>query len=358
MRTRPALDAPPPGSKGAFLSATTSRDIVRSFWGDTHLWRFGDPQKPERWIERPPSEGDYALLEADKLLFAGTPDGVFAFDGQAWRKESLPGELPLVRPHGIAAVGSRWVVGGLQGLWMGAPGRWEEVGRVPVRQILGDGPAVWVLYGNGALDKLEPGLDRRYPDVLHGAAKRPWGSCLGWAAGPRKGGRTLLIGGDGGWVEKQGATFVERHPKELKGQVVTAIAGKGSFRYVGTQKGGLFRFVGEKVSVFNPGNGLKDPWVTALSLSGTRPWKEPLVTIGTSGAGLFTLGAGRISSLSSPSLRSRHLALWGERLVVGAMDGAWERVNSAWRPLAVQGEEVTALGETFVATAAGVYFFR
>jgi hypothetical protein len=300
---------------------------------------------------RPPSEGDYALLESGKLLYAGTPDGVFAFDGHQWRAEALPGSLPLARPHGLAKVGPQWVIGGLQGLWMGAPGRWEEVDRVPVRQILGDGTVVWVLYGNGALDKLEPALDRRHPDVLHGAAKRPWGSCLGWA------GRTLLVGGDGGWIEKQGDRFVERYPAELRGQVVTAIVGMGDRRYVGTQKGGLFRFVGDRVSVFNPGNGLKDPWVTALSLTPDR------LLIATSGAGLFSLRSEAIQPLASPSVRPRSLAHAGDRLIVGAMDGAWVRRGSTgWQPFAVEGEEVTALtetdGKTIVVTAAGVHFGR
>ncbi len=343
-RAPEALVAPPSGSVGTHLTATTPDGRVRSFWGDTHLWR-QEGQAWRRWITRPPAPGDYALFAEDERLLAGTPNGLFAFAGGKWRREALPHGLPLARPHGLARVLSKWVVGGLQGLWIGRPGAWKGVDTTPVRQVLGDGKAVWVLFGNGALDKLEPALDRRHPDVLHGAAKRPWGSCLALGAGG------LLIGGDGGWIEKRGDALVERYPKELKGQVVTALAAAGSRRFVGTQKGGLFVFDGPKVWVANPGSGLRDPWVTALLFRGNG------VNVATATAGLFRLRNGRVEQMAGPTMRPRHLANQGRSLVVGGMDGAWRQERGGWEAL-VRAEEVTALTTDATVTASGVYFSR
>ncbi|MGV3614900.1 MAG: hypothetical protein ACO1SV_06155 [Fimbriimonas sp.] len=343
-----ALDAPPPGSKGAFLSASTSDGGIRSYWGDTHLWRFAHGE-PSRWIARAPSVGDYALLPYGNDLLAGTPDGVFSFGGDAWKPEPLPGALPLARPHGIAYADGRWIVGGLQGLWMGQPGAWEEVDRTPVRQILRSGNAVWVLFGSGALDKLEPSLDRRHPDVLHGAARRPWASSLALGAGG------LLIGTEGGWIEKRGDFLAERYPPELSGQVITALLARGDSRFVGTQKGGLYEFSPRGVKTYNPGNGLRDAWVTALAHDGKR------LTIATANAGLFTLRNGRITPRPGPTSRPYHLAMIGDALYVGGMDGAWRATPRGWHPLS-PGEETTAIAyngrQIAIATAAGIHFFN
>ena len=301
----------------------------------------GDP-----WpLAVPPPLHAYAALRVGPALYAGTAEGLYRFDGRAWAREALPGDLPLARPNGIAKVGETYVVGGLGGLFVGRPGDWKKAGDDAIRQVAAVGKEVWAVHGNGAADKLEPAADRLYPDVLAGNARRPWTSCVGWE------GEAPLFGGLGGWSERAGGG---RFPAELKNDVVTALAGRDGVRWVGAQKSGLFRFRGGQVYRWNPGNGLPDTWVTALLRTPSG------LVVGTAHRGLFRVVGDRIAPMASPSPRVTSLGRWRERLVVGGMDGAWIANGSAWAPL-VRGEEATsvaALGDRLaVTTAAGAFFF-
>ena len=68
-------------------------------------------------------------------------------------------------------------MGGLGGLYLGYPHNWQQVSKAPVRQVLSVGSDAWVVYGSGAVDKLSPVEDKRFPDVWYGSAQRPW-SCV------------------------------------------------------------------------------------------------------------------------------------------------------------------------------------
>ncbi len=95
---------------------------------------------------------------------------------EAW---SAPTELPIARLHAwIRSSGEQWI-GGLGGLYRGHPGGWAKVDDRPVKEIAGSGGAIWVLFGDGSVDKLEPKSDRLFFDVLKEASKRPWAACIG-----------------------------------------------------------------------------------------------------------------------------------------------------------------------------------
>ncbi|HWD39428.1 MAG TPA: hypothetical protein VG944_11305 [Fimbriimonas sp.] len=287
----------------------------------------------------------YCYLDA----FAGTSDGLYEKVEGSWSRVSLPSDLPVQRPNGLAQIGKRFLVGGLGGLYMGTPGHWDQVSKEPVRQLFSVGQEAWVVYGSGAVDKLAPDEDKLFPDVWYGSAQRPWSACIGSVDD------TLLFGGNGGWIER-GKEVSEVYPPELDSDVVVAIAGRGSTRWVATQASGLFRYGAGKVRRWNPGNGLTDPWVTALCLDPPRG-----LMVGTATEGLFALNGDEVRSLDCPTKRITRLCLWSGRLVVGAMDGAWVRHGSDWEKLPTDGEETTALtaledGSLAVSTASGIHF--
>ena len=295
----------------------------------------------------PPPAHAYAALRLGADLLAGTSEGLYRFSGGRWTRQILPGDLPLARPNGIAEAQGTYVIGGLGGLYVGHPGMWRKATDAAIRQVASVGGEIWAVHGDGALDKVDPVGDRLYPDVLAGNARRPWTSCVGGD------GRRALFGGQGGWAEQgTGARF----PKELRGDVVTVTTGRLDVRFVGSQKAGLFRFRfrGAEVRRWNPGNGLKDPWVTAL-----LPTPQGLV-VGTARGGLFRLFGERLSPLAGPTQRVAALALWHGRLVVGGMDGAWIASGAGWRDLGTGGEETTSVtplkGRLAVTTAAGAFF--
>ena len=120
-------------------------------------------------------------------------------------------DTPYPRVHGYASVNGVGYVGGLRGMARGTPGKWQILSRSAVRQVEQVGDSIWVLYGSGAVDKIEPRLDRLTYDVLAGAAKRPWTSCLSSR------GDTVYFGGLGGWAEKTPKRLVEHYPKEMDG---------------------------------------------------------------------------------------------------------------------------------------------
>jgi ligand-binding sensor domain-containing protein len=205
------------------------------------------------------------------------------------------------------------------------------------------------VYGSGAVDKLVPRLDRLYDDVLYGGAKRPWTGVMALSEGAG------LFGGHGGWVEKTPRGVVERYPADLKGDVVTALWSRGDLRWIGTQKGGLFRYsAGTKPLVWNPGNGLSETWVTALA--GTSRG----IVVGTASNGLFLQKGFGIERMSGPTSLVRSLLQYKNRIVVGGMDGAWIEEGSGWTKLPTNGEETTSLASSnqglIVTTNRGVFF--
>lgn len=312
---------------------------------DLSLGMILDPGNP--WpLGEPPPAHPYAALRAGATDYAGTADGLYQREQGVWTRVRLPSDLPLARPNGIAQVGRVYVVGGLGGLFVGRPGAWRPVSDAAIRQVATVGVEVWAVHGDGAVDKVDPLTDRLYPDVLSGNTRRPWTSCVGANVDQP------LFGGQGGWAERGEAG---RYPTELKDDVATAITGRASVRWVGTQKTGLLRFDGRGVRRWNPGNGLPDTWVTALALTPTG------LLVGTARRGLFRVVGDRISSVKAPTDRVTAVTHWQGRAVVGGMDGAWVAVGQTWRPLATKGEETTSLNVLrdglAVTTAAGVYFF-
>jgi hypothetical protein len=320
--------APPRGSGGAFLSAATGE--VFGFWGSRRLYRSSGGEL-EPWIDGPPASGIYALIrsEGDDLL-AGTPNGLFKRSDKGWTQIELPSDLPFARLHGFArASAGRWVAGGIPGLRIGSPGKWETVSQEPVRQIARLGRDVWVLYGSGAIDKLDVANERLFYDVLHESVKRPWASCLA-AAGDR-----LLIGTEGGWIEK-GKDLVERYPPRLSRLIVTAISATGEERWIGTQTQGLFHY--NKGSLSHPGSAavLGDPWVTAV-----LPVGKDKILVGTASEGLFEVSPRSCVRRESPTMKPRFINLWHGRLVIGGLDGCWVQEGNGWKRLS--SDETTGL---------------
>jgi len=297
---------------------------------------------------KPPAQVTYCAIKTRFGTFAGTDEGVFRLVAGQWVIERSECELPVSRPNGLAYVAGRYVTGGLGGLWIGAPGHWTQAAPDSIRQVVTEGESVWIVHGDGALDKILPGSDRIYPDALSGQVKRPWTSCM------RTAGSKVLLGGAGGWIER-GDVAAEHYPTELDGQVVTAISSVGASVWVGTQDSGLIRFGGGAPKVWNPGNGLSDTWVTDLCHTPEGMF------VATSHAGLFRIRGDSVERRDGPTQRVTKLAMWGNRLVVGGMDGAWVYTDGLWAPLDTNREETTAIeaihGKLAVCTAAGIFFF-
>lgn len=316
--------------------------------GQAYLSRWGERffTGPTR-LPRDPADGDYALLAVGDRLLAGTPSGIYEFDQGRWTQDTLPSDLPTLRPQGIAFGGSQSVIGGLSGLFVKQGSEWSRASKQPIRQILKSGADVWALYGNGSVDKLDLPHNQMVYDAINAGAKRPWTSCLATFEG------TVVFGGQGGWIERTKKGFSEHYFKEIDNDVVMAAAGHGTVRWIGTQKTGLIRYGIGPAKFWNPGNGLTDTWVTALLHT-----QEGLY-VATAGGGLFLVKGDLMTPIQSPTQRPRQLALYKGSLVVGGMDGAWIRGNAGWKPIATNGEETTALvaGERLVVcTVAGVYF--
>ncbi len=326
--------------------APRARSILSGIQRDADTWAdFAD----SIGLSGSPAAPDipYCAIRSEGQTYVGTGVGLYRWVGGAWDRVQLPSSLPVTRPNGLADVNGRYIVGGIGGLFLGHPGDWTKVSSEPVRQILSDRDTAWIMYGSGAVDKMEPGSDRLFPDVFFGAVRRPWASCAALIEGKP------VFGGEGGWTER-GAELTEIYPKELDGDVVMAMAGRPGLRWVGTQKSGLFEFRGNRVLNWNPGNGLSDTWVTSLC-----PTDGGLI-VGTATKGLFLLHNHQMRAIDSPTQRVVKLDTWKGGLVVGGMDGAWIQRAQAWEELPTGGEETTSLvrvGESFaVVTASGVHF--
>ncbi len=247
-----------------------------------------------------------------------------------------PADWPFERIHGVEYAHGTWVAGGLRGLGIKRPNQpWEIISKNAVRQTARLGHDIYVLYGNGAVDKLDVKADRLYFDVLYERAKRPWTSVVRVCADQ------VLFGGHGGWTAKSGDRLREFYPSELAGETVTAIdmTADGA-TWVGTQRQGLFRFKQGKPEKFGIAKGLPDTWVTGLSVARGQ------LFAGTASGGLVAFDGGQFRRVDSPSLRVRSLTTVGGRLVVGTLEGTWLRGESGWQTL---GDEET----TCVSTAGG-----
>ncbi len=321
--------------------------VLRSNWGSRSIV----DERGISLIPRDPAEGDYALLAVRDRLLAGTPQGIYEYADGEWKSTSLPVGLPVLRPQGIGFGRTSTVVGGLEGVFLKDsksknPG-WIRVSNEPVRQMLQSGPDVWILHGSGAVDKLDLDTGRLYFDALHEGSKRPWTSCIA------KFDDSIVFGSQGGWVDRIKQEFSDHFWPDINAEIITAVAGKGETRWIGTQGAGLLRYGQGAPVTWNPGNGLPDTWVTALLHS-----KEGLYAA-TSGAGLFLLKGDTIRPVDSPTQRPRQLALYRGALVVGGMDGAWIKDGASWTPLPTNGEETTAIvagTRLVICTASGVYF--
>ncbi|MBI1756801.1 MAG: hypothetical protein HYR64_06815 [Fimbriimonas ginsengisoli] len=254
--------------------------------------------------------------------------------------------LPCARVHGIARSGSKWLVGGLQGLFLGQKGDWKRVSQQAVRQIVKLKGDCWVLYGGGSVDKVVLSSDRLYYDVFQDGVKRPFASSLAVE------GSTLLCGSLGGWFERGPRRSMERYLKEMGRQPVTALARTPTTTWLGTQNG-LFIVRRGKTTRLGLGAGLPDPWITALAPFGDS------VLAGLSDGGLALCKASAVRMVSSPSKSVRSLLSWKGLLVLGALDGSWVRSGRNWFRLAnSECTCLTAVGsELLVGTPTSVHRF-
>lgn len=238
----------------------------------------------------------------------------------------------MPRLQGLAPAGRRgWIAGGLGGLFIGRPGEWEKLNDKSVRRIVpGRNDELWIIYGDGTLDKMETEQDRWAHDVLYGMVKRPWASCLSVI------GETTLIGGQGGWVEKTAKGQSEEHPEWLAGDVVTALTLWKGRLIVGGQKTGLHIRDGKTWRHLNAAHGLEDLWITDLC-----EWNGRLM-IATSGGGLHEWDGRKLTKKDGPDNRLTALTHWKGSLMAGSMAGAFVSDGRDWK-LMGSDAEVTAL---------------
>lgn len=258
-----------------------------------------------------------AALSCPPLDGEGRPSPPNLTLEEAW---TAPAELPIARVNAwIRHRDEQWM-GGLGGLYRGKPGNWAKIDDRPVKEIAESGEALWVLFGDGSVDKLEPRSDRLFYDVLKEASKRPWAACIGLS------GDGLRFGGLGGWIDR-GRKPSESFPKAMEGDVVTVALGD----YLGTQKHGLFRWRNGKLDRYGFAAGVADSWITSLA---KLPSKDEVV-VGLADGGVVT-GVDRFRPLNQPSQKVRKLAVYAGRLVVGGMEGCFIQSGSDWQRLTDQ----------------------
>lgn len=260
---------------------------------------------------------------------------------------SAPKHLPFERVHAVVGSPDALVLGGIKGVGLGAPGNWRKSEDRPVREMVGQGSDVWVLFGDGSVDKYQPKENRLYFDVLRNASKRPWASTV------HSDGSAVYFGTLGGWIVKS-KEFAEFHPKELDKQVITAIQKVGNDLWLGTQRAGVFRIRGKQIDRFGFAAGLPDSWVTSLAnLDGK-------LVVGCADGGVSAFVEGKFTSFLAPTSKIRKLATYRGALVVGALDGAWVTSQTGWQKL--KSEEATSLSTVgsrlAVGTPKGLAFWQ
>lgn len=261
---------------------------------------------------------------------------------------SADGTLPTSRPQAFAEIRGSRLVGGLDGLYLNSGHAWKRIDPSSIKQIeLDEGGRAWIRKGNGAVDSLDLKLDRHYHDVLFADARRPWVSCIG------ADGSTILFGGHGGWMERVADGNVKDfYPRELHGQVVTAILRQGEYRWIGTQNSGLWRFGGSKPERYGLAKGLNDPWVTGLVVIGRDLW------IGTATDGIYKISDWKLSKSASPFTRVRQLSSFSGRLVAATEVGAFLREGTDWRRLSPREAYATTPGREIAILSPDEIIFR
>jgi hypothetical protein len=257
-------------------------------------------------------------------------------------------ELPTERVTGVAFDGHTWLVGGLRGIFRGKPDGafWTCFNSQAVKSIETVDGASWVIYGNGAVDKIVIDGNKLYFDVFQGA-KRPWTCSM------TRVDSTLYFGGQGGWLVKSPTGDSEQYPPELKGLPVNAMTQAGGTLWMGTQDG-VFAYRGGRLQRFGFGSGLHDIWVTAMVAS------EDTVVVGLAAGGLARISGDKAEEIPAPTKRVRSLYRWKGSLVLGSLDGTWLRQGTDWLSL-LKGETyfIGELGpELVVGDPSGLHFFR
>jgi ligand-binding sensor domain-containing protein len=120
----------------------------------------------------------------------------------------------------------------------------------------------------------------------------------------------------------------EFYPKELEGQVVTAILRFQGNLWVGTQKRGLFRIgKGGRIERYGFAAGLPDSWVTALAEVDGK------LAAGVADGGVCLFESGRMTQLPGPSRHVLKLAVHRGYLVIGGQEGTWLRDGRKYQQL-------------------------
>jgi hypothetical protein len=241
---------------------------------------------------------------------------------------TAPTQLPFERVHAITRMYPETYIGGLRGLYQGREGHWTKIDERPVKQMAVLQKSVWVLFGDGSVDKLDPAQNRLLYDILGGSAKRPWTSTI--YSDPKG----VVLGGLGGWVER-GDNMSEIYRKELDGDVVTSVARTEGDLWIGTQKKGLFAYNGGQLRRFGFAAGLPDSWVTAMA------YFDKQLYVGMADGGVVRKVGDKFILFDSPCRKVRFLAAFDGSLAVGGMEGCWIHDRSGWQQLS--SEETTCL---------------
>ena len=256
--------------------------------------------------------------------------------------------FPCGRIAGVAREGDKWLVGGIRGLYLGKPnGDWKRASNQSVREMRTGSSGTWILFGNGALDKVDIRADRLYDDLLRGVSKRPWVSSFSMDHD------SLLLGGAGGWIQRGPNGIDEHYLQELSVKPVTAITKSGSNLFLGTQDG-LYCQSSKSLQRFGFASGMPDLWVTAM-IPSTKG-----IVAGVASGGLVVVTNGKVERLTCPTERVRSLTRWKGALVVGALDGAWMRRGENWERLCeTEATFLSQIGKEFViGTPEGLRFYR
>lgn len=238
---------------------------------------------------------------------------------------AAPNQLPFERVHSVVKVAGDLYIGGLKGLVRGSPGKWQQIDDRSVRRVAALGDSVWVLFGDGSIDKIEPKQDRLVFDVLKGRVKRPWASSINTDESQ------VQIGLLGGWVQVDAKTE-ERYLPELDKQTIFTMhkTPTGNL-WVGTQRKGLFSIGPKGVKRYGFAAGLSDSWVTGVTSISDKLYA------GLADGGLVVKTGEKFVELDSPCRKVRFLTSFRGRLVVGGMEGCWVQSEGGWQELA-QGE--------------------
>jgi ligand-binding sensor domain-containing protein len=234
--------------------------------GATDRWR---DAPPPAGFEPMPAPADFRAatgryIAAANGLLEWNPDGSLA---QQWR---CGWELPPAPLTGIVEVG--------EALWMAT-----------------EGEGVLVLEG-GRIRHIRP-VDANYARVR---------ALLPVASGG------MLWGTDGGVIRSDAKGLSLSHPA-LRRVAVTALAGKEEDLYIGTRNSGLWRLHAGQLDQFSEADGLPDPHVQTVAVSGDQ------VVAGTPiGAALFR--AGKFDRKLADGFFVRSALVDGETLYAGTLE--------------------------------------